>query len=283
MEKVSNEELVKISQFISSCNDMINGKFILADVKILKILNMIASSEELYRYIQECLIDFNFEKEYNRAEVKNRFNNGVFVPPQDRKHLVAMVFSLLVEFDKKHIDFYNFINTNFATLMPGDEYANFAKTLLVPFRDAIAFNFGLYEDSKENYEKIKAFEEKEAMVKEEEMQEEVVEEDSEDKLAQAMNNAVVEAEEKIWKDLPVLVDSMMNCVMTDRKIKGENKDNVNYILKTIKYASKYKDMRLISALLTSVDVLTVKATSIRFILKDLKNEILDYYNKLQNN
>ena len=109
MINVSNEELTKIAQFIASCNDMINGKFILADIKITKILNMIANSTELYNYVKECLIDYDFSREYHRAEVKNRLNNGVFTVPNMPNTLVAFVFCLLVECDAKRIDFYNFI------------------------------------------------------------------------------------------------------------------------------------------------------------------------------
>ena len=277
MEKVTNDELVKISSFIASCNDMINGKFILADVKILKILNMIANSEALYRYIQECLIDFNFEKEYNRAEVKNRFNNGVFTPPQDSKHLVAMVFSLLVEFDKKRIDFYSFINTNFATLTPGGEYANFAKNLLVPFRDIIAYNFGLYHNEQPEVQ-FDANQPQEDFEQPEQSQLEQVVEQPEPEVKEQKSDLEL-AEERVWKDLPIMIDSIMNCVMTDRKIKRQQKDSLIYILKSIKYASKYNDMRLISAMLTCVDQLTVKSNTIKYILNDLKNEIMDYYNK----
>src|SRR5574344_432748 len=105
MIKISNEELSKISQFVDSCDDMINGKFILADVKITKILNMIAGSEELYRYISECMTGFDFSREFHRAELKNNLNGGEFITPSDPQKLVAFVFCLLVECDAKRIDF----------------------------------------------------------------------------------------------------------------------------------------------------------------------------------
>ena len=109
MMQVSNEELSKIAQFIAGCNDMINGKFILADVKITKVLNNIAESEELYRFISECMNNFDFIKELHRAEMKNSLNSGAFTPPQEPEKLVAFVFCLLVECDAKRIDFYSFI------------------------------------------------------------------------------------------------------------------------------------------------------------------------------
>src|SRR5574344_1411732 len=147
MIKVSSEELSKISQFVASCNDMINGKFILADVKITKILNMIAGSDELYRYITECMTGFDFSREYHRAEVKNGLNGGVFAVPAEREKVVAFVFCLLVECDAKRIDFYGFINENFSGSDRNDSYKTFANVLLMPFRDIISNHFGMGEIS----------------------------------------------------------------------------------------------------------------------------------------
>ena len=266
---ITQNELNKISAFIDSCDDMINGKFILADVKILKILNMIASSEPLYRYIQECLIDFDFSREFSRAEVQNRLNNGNFVPPVEKEKLVAMVFCLLVEFDKKHLDFYSFISNNFATLTPGGEYGLFAKTLLVPFKNIIAEHFGLTN----GVSHVEVAPEP-VQPQTEEIQE-VIEE----------NEPVVEKTEmdKIWDNIPVLVDSLIRTIMLDRKIKQDLKNSLEYILKSIKYSLKYNDMRLVASLVTSFDVLVIKIRSVKFIVEDLKNEIKRYYELARKN
>ncbi len=263
MENLTSEQVGEVKRFISSCDDMINGKFILADIKILKILNMIAGSEPLYKYIQHCMIDFNFEREYGKAAVKNRINGTTFVPPSEHEKLVAMVFCLLVEFDKKHLDFYTFISENFATLTPGGEYNLFAKTLLVPFRDIIANHFGLLnqEQVQTNFETPK----------------EQVEEQPEQQPQEVEDNE----QEKIWEDLVILADSLINTIMMDRKIKQGEKDNYIYILKSIKYALKYRDMRLVSALVTSLDMLLFKTKSTKFMMEDLKSMINTYYSNLQ--
>ena len=271
MEMITQNELNKISAFINSCDDMINGKFILADVKILKILNMIASSEPLYRYIQECMIDFDFSREFSRAEVQNRLNNGNFVPPVEKEKLVAMVFCLLVEFDKKHIDFYSFINNNFSTLTPGGEYGLFAKTLLVPFKNIIAEHFGLINGSSNvevAQEPVQTQPQDEEILKDEKVEEPAVEKTEMD---------------KIWDNIPVLVDSLLRTIMLDRKIKSDLKNSLEYILKSIKYSLKYNDMRLVASLVTSFDVLVAKIRSVKFIVEDLKNEIKRYYELASNN
>ena len=271
MEMITQNELNKISAFINSCDDMINGKFILADVKILKILNMIASSEPLYRYIQECMIDFDFSREFSRAEVQNTLNNGNFVAPADKEKMVAFVFCLLVEFDKKHLDFYSFINKNFSTLTPGGEYGLFAKTLLVPFKNIIAERFGLtngFASVEETEKPTFAQSQTEEDVEDEQPEQPVVEKTEMD---------------KIWDNIPVLVDSLLRTVMLDRKIKQDLKNSLEYILKSIKYSLKYNDMRLVASLVTSFDVLVVKIRSVKFIVEDLKNEIRRYYDLASKN
>ncbi|MGN1208448.1 MAG: hypothetical protein ACI4TI_03165, partial [Christensenellales bacterium] len=141
MQKVTNDDLVKISEFISSVDGLINGKFILADIKISNILKMIAENRSLYAFIKNCLIDFSFDKELSRAEVKNRFNNGEFKLPVEKHKIVAFVFCLLVECDAKRMDFYGFINENFKSERDLSEYANFAKTVLIPFKETIVNEF----------------------------------------------------------------------------------------------------------------------------------------------
>lgn len=263
MENLTSEQITDINRFISSCDDMINGKFILADIKILKILNMIAHSEPLYKYIQQCLIDFNFEREYGKASVKNRINGSIFTPPSEHEKLVAMVFCLLVEFDKKHLDFYSFISENFSTLAPNGEYNLFAKTLLVPFRDVIANHFGLLNTQKtDSIQKI----------------EQPVEQETENVVQE--EQPVQQEKEKIWEDISILADGLMNTILMDRKIKQHEKDSYVYILKSIKYALKYSDMRLISALVTSLDLLLVKTKSTKFMMEDLKSMIKTYYANL---
>ena len=67
---ISNKGLVGISAFMSSCDDLINGKFIFAGNKVANILKAISDSPELYEVIAECLKDYNYEKEFGRAKVK---------------------------------------------------------------------------------------------------------------------------------------------------------------------------------------------------------------------
>lgn len=149
MKNVSIEELNKIREFATSCDDMINGKFILADVKISNILKSIAQSKELYNLMAECLLNFNFDEEFNKAKVVS-FGDTYFKMPEEDYKRIALVFCFMVEVDNRKIGFYDFITKYFQSEQDsGDEYAHFAKMVLIPFKNDVLNRFNLNSKPKE--------------------------------------------------------------------------------------------------------------------------------------
>lgn len=283
MIKVSNEELSKITQFTAGCNDMINGKFLLADIKIMKLLNMIADSDELYSYIKECMTDFDFSRELHRAEVKNRLNNGEFLVPTEPNSLVAFVFCLLVECDAKRMDFYNFISENFASENKSDSYKLFSQKILVPFRDAIASHFAttgatalevesMTNSLKNDLKTAPIFEQENSnFVGNFSQNGSAMQNDA--SAMQTNQNPPVDEKDKIWKEIPNIVENIENSVYSERHIKSYLKEELLYILKTVKYCTKYKDVKILSALVTAFDEMSHKFRSVQFVLGELKNKI----------
>lgn len=267
MSEVTSAELYKVVDFVNSCNDMIDGKFILADVKIRKILNIIEESEILYKYISNCMAGFNFERELQRAEVKNTFNGGQFVLPQDKNTMVALVFCLLFSFDTKKIDFYQFIKQNFDTLTPNGEYASFAKNMLVPFRDAIGNDFKVLNVKKED---VKNLHVEDNFLGNNNYQEQEIEEDEEETEEQ-------QDETDVFDEIAKTIDALIEKVYTERKLKEEQKQKLLYVLKSTKYCLRYKDIKLVSAYVTCFDDLVQKVRSLQFLLMDLKSTIKNYY------
>lgn len=257
MQKVTNDDLVKISEFISSVDGLINGKFILADIKISNILKMIAENPSLYAFIKNCLIDFSFDKELSRAEVKNRFNNGEFKLPVEKTKIVAFVFCLLVECDAKRLDFYGFINSNFKADNNGSEYANFARTILVPFKEIVINEF--------------------LNRNEEASEEEYVQDENENENFETLTGEPVN---DIFSTLTKHLTAMQDNVAIDRRIKSQDKENLNYIIKNIIYSFKYKDLNISNAFISVLDILADKYAALRLPLKDIKSELLNYYENL---
>jgi hypothetical protein len=256
------QELTKIADFISSINNLIHGKFILADVKINEVLNKVNESAELYHFIQEKLINFSFEKELRKSEIKNRFNGGVFKLPTGEREATALSFCLLVEFDAKRIDFYDFIKENFPTLDNKGDYKAFAEVVLMPLRDAVAKYFGL---SKENNEE--ALKEMQAKIERETTLEvKEVEEVKDDK-------------QVLFEDVLKIERHLLEIIKNDPKIKFRLKEDIVFVLKAMIYANKYEDLKILNALLVSFEHLTQKVKSIKFVYDELKQVILDYYSK----
>ena len=54
-----------LDNFLNACDEFIQGKFILADIKISKILRAISTSKEVYNLMAESLINYNFSSLYN--------------------------------------------------------------------------------------------------------------------------------------------------------------------------------------------------------------------------
>lgn len=267
MANISNEELLKVVSFVDSCNNMIEGKFILANVKIRKILEIVENCESIYNYIGNCMTNFNFEKELQRAEVKNHYNGSQFLVPQNKETLVALVFCLLVSFDTQRIDFYQFIQQNFETLTPNGEYANFARTMLIPFKDAISSHFGIVGTSEQDVEQL--------ILKNESGDNQVED-------LQVVEQHIMEDEEEVdcFDELSKAIENLIDKVYIDRKIKNDVKQNLLYILKSAQYSLQYKDMRLIAAFITAFDSLAGKIRSIQFLLDDVKLKIKNYYDEL---
>ena len=305
MLQVSNEELSKISQFIAGCNDMINGKFILADIKISKILNMIAQSSELYNFVKDCIFDFDFSKEFHRAEVKNRLNNGSFATPSAPNTLVAFVFCLLVECDAKRIDFYNFINENFPASSKTESYQLFANNLLVPFRDTISVHFNFEDNSQEKLSSMTQSYKQDLQIEPifdsyQNPQNQNYQYDNQNIYSETSNQSAViqnyteqysnqyntqpqfempkeQSPNDVWEEIKHICDNIISSVYTERKLKEYLKEELIYILKTIKYSTKYKDVKIISALVTAFDEMSKKYRSIQFVFDELKNKLETLY------
>lgn len=211
----------EMNKFVSACNEMIEGKFILADIKIAKILRAVSSSNEIYNLIAESLINYNFNSEYERIRKQNEeAHSGYMEIGEDREVIIPFVFSLLVEIDSKHLDLSEFLATNFPmSNSQKEEYESFARHIVLPFRNAIASFFGYnvrYPKEEEIVPEEHIFD-----VKKEEKQPEVVEE-------REVKKVVKEEDKKLSKEEE-------NSLLFDRiaRICGVIRENLEYIRKPL--------------------------------------------------
>lgn len=228
MEKnISNKGLMNISAFMSSCDDLINGKFIFAGNKVSNILKAISESPELYEVISECLKNFNYEKEFGRAKIKLPTKKGTFKMPEDKTILIPMVFCMLVEIQENKIDFKQFLADYFDTDDEGvSQFENFANTVIVPFKNAIAYLFEI-----EGQNKFKPQEEKK----------------EEPKLLKK-EPQVTDKQAEFFNDIKNIISDILDN-MEFIKIKPEISDDLKYMLNALKQEVEAKNIKTTNSLI----------------------------------
>ena len=285
---IANDEKNLIMNVILSCNELIDGKFILADSKISKILKDITESKEVYNLLSECMANFNFEREFIRAKIKLPTKPGYFKMPDEKYKILPMVFCILVDISKHKIDFQSFLKDYFS-VEDGkiSEYENFANEVIKPFRNAISDMFELPLVIEERVQKIQKNDPlqdyKEKIEAQKRFEEEKKEQEMEEQLKQNnMQNQIENQEPKltIFDDITKIVNEILATIQYDYHLKPDVKDNASIMLQGIKRACELEDFKLLNALLIGFDYVGGGIKSIRFIYKELKETIADFYSNL---
>ncbi|MBE7074908.1 MAG: hypothetical protein E7376_02905 [Clostridiales bacterium] len=239
---ISNKGLVSISAFMSSCDDLINGKFIFAGNKVANILKAISESPELYEVISECLKDFNYEKEFGRAKVKLPTKKGTFKVPEDRMVLIPMVFCMLVEIQENKIDFKQFLADYFESEDEEvSQFENFANNVIVPFKNAIAYVFDIEGENKFKPQEEKKVEVKKPEVKVSSKQEDYFEEINEICQDILEELELIKVKPVVAEDLKYLVETLKSAVENKQtKYVNAYVIGVIYVLKQIRKLRKYE-------------------------------------------
>lgn len=258
MRNYSQEVQEQIKNFFSACNEMIEGKFILSDLKIQKILKCIAESQVLYDLITKCLINFSFADEIKKAKTSNRVNGGYFNMPQEEHKIIALVFCLFLEVDNKRINLQKFITENFYNPDGYNiSYSNFSLVMLVPFKNAIMNLLGCDEngnliDTDDDYLKENQI-----------TMDEVINQNNEEKQNAKINIG--------FANLHLALTELVNAIKVNSKLKINQKEELLIVSNAIADCIKNKNLKLISALLIAFE----------YALKN-NRAIRPYYNNLLN-
>lgn len=249
-----------VLEFISSCNEMINGKFILADNKVSAILKHISASEEIQQLIEACLKNFNFNREFSISKVKTPTKPGYFVLPKEKENIIPLVFCMLIDIKNKSLDFSKFLVDYFSTESEDGKtgYAKFGHEVIAPFKNAIADCFELPRDVildgniHQNDE--------EEITKKEEKKEEV------DVSKQLFCDEILKISTEIINELKL-----------DYKTKEYVLEDAIYILKTLQNAAMNVDIQYINALIVSYRYIQSKIKCKSIWTDELYNALDKYY------
>lgn len=299
-ETTKNEGIIN---FINACNDLVNGKFILADIKISKILKAISQSTEIYNLIAESMINYDFDAEFEKAVVKNEQGVEKFELPDNIEKLIPLVFCLLVEIDSKRINLNDFIKAQFPLVNnQNEEYLAFAKTIIIPFRNAIAETFGFdvetkHEEKPEVYtnvidEKIKELNEK----PQEDLETEDDEEDDYKTILDTTHtttvvstsspviDGLVEIQKRLQEDeeVELLFDRILRLsrILEDKLIFIRNplkKSNLELILDALFEATEIKNVKIIVALVMALNNFAGNDRHLKQEIRELNTICYNFY------
>lgn len=253
--KYPESENIKIKNFFDACNEMIQGRFILSDIKISKILKAIANSEVLYNLFAEVLSDFKFKEEFENAKTPNKVNGGYFAVPEEDEKIVALVFCILLEVDNQKMNLQNFVNDYFYSPEGYNiSYSNFSLSVLVPFKNAVLNLLGCNEDG--------------TPIKEEE--EEV--EPEEEEIEEEPNHK----QKILFANLKMSLNELLS-VIVKSKISYEEKEELKIIINALFEAIEMESLIIINALVIPLEHMIGKNKQVKFYYNDFKECLVQFY------
>lgn len=130
----------ELNNFLLRTDELMNSKYIVADIKIVHLLKTIAGSETLLALFKSCLDSSDYEKLKKKYFVQSKFSSdkGEFICPENSGELIALVFGILVDIDSKRLDLallldkYFYVNGSFF-----ESYNAFLEQMIKPFSLAV--------------------------------------------------------------------------------------------------------------------------------------------------
>lgn len=243
----------ELALFLDKADELIDSKYIIADIKIVGLLKAIAASDTLVAIFKNCMTGFDYAAAQKKYLVKSKYlaeGKGEFVLPSSSRELLAFIFSVLVDIDAKRIDFAQFINKYFyedGSCSAG--YTAFLNSMIKPFKNSVKMLMESVIDGKLQ-DPVEAFTEEEnrrneleKAAAEEKRKEKELSEKAYGESVKAIRRILLEDKTKIRKsrlkddvkeELILIIDMFANA------INAADKDGIIYAFLAYKYAVKSK-------------------------------------------
>ncbi len=241
----------ELDLFMERAQDLINAKFIVAEVKIAGLLKSIAASDTLLALFKNCLKDFDYEKAKKTYLVKNKYlpgDKGEFVLPSNARDLLAFIFTVLFEIDSQKITLGEFINKYFfedGSYSSG--YSAFVTAMIKPFKNSVKMLMESVMDGKLQ-DPVEAFIEQEKISEEQRAEEEKAQRKEKDLMKKSYGASVRKIKSALLDNKQKINDSKLKVVvkndlllivsMLANAIDSEDKDAITYAFVAYKYACK---------------------------------------------
>jgi len=260
--------------FLERADELIDSKYILADIKIVGLLKAIASSDTLIALFKNCLDGFDYERAQKQYFVKSQYSSGKgeFVLPPNSRELLAFIFNVLVDIDAKRIDLGEFVNKYFfedGSYSSG--YSAFITAMVKPFKNSVKMLMESVIDGKLQ-DPIEALTEEENRKAKEKAEEEKSIQKEKDLMRKTYFGSVKKIKAMLLEDkqkikaskLKVIIknDVILLIDMLANVIESEDKDAIEYAFVAYKYVARAYKM-----------LFRGRVKKISKLLKDIVNEI----------
>ena len=251
------EIMEQYKAFYEACDELITAKIIIADAKVSKVIRSVVSCPSLLEIVGEALVGYNFANELNKSVTGTVQKGSKITLPSEPYRVIAFVFSLLSEFDSKHIDLQEFICQYFPQDSLAESFKVFNEQLIVPFRDFLCEWVGFKE--RKEPQKI---EEAENNTQEAEMNEKTISSDT---------------VEVFFDDISMILNQIKETINLDSKIKPDRLSELNITINALLEVAKMQNFKIFNALLISLNYLIAPIKSVRFYNMELQNRLAKFY------
>lgn len=265
----SDIEKEKLKNFFAAVNEMIGGRFILSDVKVAKVLKSIASSEVLYDMFAKCLVNFNYDTEFEKAKVSNRVNGGYFVMPNEEEKIVALVFCMLLEIDNQKLNLQSFVTDNFFSADGYNiSYSNFALNVLVPFKTSVLNILGIDEEGESITRELDELTENQTTIDDFVEQEEIEDEN-------------LHITKILFSNMRVVMYDMIS-ILGEARLKESERDELTILFRGMIESIDCENFKLINAFLVAFERIIGKNKLFKYDFDKLKSLLADFYFNQEN-
>ena len=230
---------LEVDKFLEACDDLLNCKFLVAEYKIQRLLQQLASASDVCSLVGECLEQFNRDREFAKTFVQDGQGDFVCLMPSEEYKVIALVFCTLVDIENKKIDFVDFIKRFFGR--EENPFKAFLDTMIVPFKKLIeeAFN---YSENNENDEHLK---------------------DQDDEFYADDDNQ--QFDEKVYDNVQKIAVQILSELQFSRQ--DNDTQNAMTICKAIVKTAKMRDMEVTFSL--AIALKSIKVKHIKFYVKEI--------------
>lgn len=136
---MTEKDFKAINNFNDKCNDFLNGKYILADIKVRAILRAINESDVLTSLVARCVNNYDFNEGFKKATGDELGQTNTLTLPDKDRERIALIYHILRYIDEEVISFYDFVNKYIrqGNEIGNEEFTTFANLLIKPFNDSI--------------------------------------------------------------------------------------------------------------------------------------------------